>query len=131
MTWEEEIREILPVAHRYGVDPQFIAAIRKAENGRPGREFGVLSIPAPTYNDQLIACVKTIRKYIRDYPRNPFVFTKNLEQELRLIYSPEFIAYAGSRYAPVKASNDPDGLNNNWVKNVMKYYSLYSKEIWS
>lgn len=131
MTWEEEIQAILPVAHRYGVDPQFVAAIRKAENGSPGREFGILSIPAPTYSDQLLACVKTVRGRLKDYPQNPFLYTKNTEGEFRLIYSTQFITYLGSKYAPTKnASNDPKGLNTNWVKNVSKFYSIFSKEIW-
>lgn len=29
------------------------------------------------------------------------------------------------KYAPVGASNDPTGLNNNWVSGVSKYYKMF------
>ena len=35
----------------------------------------------------------------------------------------EFIAFMGARYAPTKgATDDPQGLNNHWVKNVTHFY---------
>lgn len=34
----------------------------------------------------------------------------------------DFIAFLGSRYAPLNAKNDPRGLNKNWVKNVRRFY---------
>lgn len=48
--WEQEA--IIRIARQAGVDPRLLAAVRLTENGGPGREFGVLSVPAPTYDDQ-------------------------------------------------------------------------------
>ena len=33
-----------------------------------------------------------------------------------------YLAYLGSKYAPIGAKNDPNGLNRNWVTNVSKLY---------
>ena len=36
----------------------------------------------------------------------------------------DYIAFLGSRYAPTKgATDDPMGLNNNWVNNVRRLYA--------
>lgn len=34
----------------------------------------------------------------------------------------EFVAYMGSKWAPVGAENDPHSLNANWVPNVSKLW---------
>jgi hypothetical protein len=57
INWTEEWPRIVASAMRYGVQPAAVAAIRVAEDGAPGREFGVLSVPAPDYDSQLrVAC---------------------------------------------------------------------------
>ena len=33
----------------------------------------------------------------------------------------EFISFMQKRYCPVNAKNDPKGLNNHWIKNVMYF----------
>lgn len=40
-------------------------------------------------------------------------------------YRGKTIAQIGAIYAPVGASNDPNGLNNHWVQGVMKFYNQY------
>jgi hypothetical protein len=35
----------------------------------------------------------------------------------------DFIIYLSKTYAPIGASNDPKGLNINWVKNVKYFYN--------
>jgi hypothetical protein len=40
-------------------------------------------------------------------------------------YRGKSIAQIGSIYAPVGASNDPNNLNSNWVKNVTALYNQY------
>src|SRR5947207_10186681 len=56
-----EDAQILAVADEYGVDPRFLASIRLAENGREGREYGVLSVPAPTYSAQLRVAAQSVK----------------------------------------------------------------------
>lgn len=38
-------------------------------------------------------------------------------------YLGAFIAFLGASYAPLKASNDPSGLNQHWIKNVSFHYA--------
>ena len=41
----------------------------------------------------------------------------------------DFISYLGRSYAPTKgATNDPTGLNKNWVKNVKAIYAELSSQ---
>jgi len=35
----------------------------------------------------------------------------------------DFISYLSKSYCPIGASNDPKGLNKNWVKNVSHFYN--------
>ena len=125
MTWEEEFRKITEVAHLHGVDPFFICAIRKQENGRAGREFGVLDGKSNTYDQQLETCVKTIRNYECDFAGPMKVREQTSLGFRRACYSPAFIAFAQRRYCPVGAANDPTGLNKNWLAGVTRYYARF------
>lgn len=59
-----------------------------------------------------IACINTIKHKLHDFKR---------EVET-ILDEREFIAYLGKTYCPVGASNDPSGLNVNWVGNVIELY---------
>lgn len=110
------------MALRHGVDPFFIAAIRCHEDGGAGREFGVLAEPAPTYQQQLAVCCKTIRSYLAAYLASPFTIRPTTFGCRRLCYSDKFIAYAAGRYAPARANNDPTNLNQFWAHGVAQFY---------
>jgi hypothetical protein len=125
MTWEEEAAMITQIASEYGVDPRFVGAIRKSENGRSGREFGVLTPGVNTYKTQLDVTCKTIRTLLLTYTVNPFVVGKSVLGFRRLMYSPQFIAKFAARWAPIGAKNDPKNLNSNWVRNVTTWYSEF------
>lgn len=83
-----------------------IAAIRFAENGRAGLEFGCLSRYAKntTYRKQAGEAACTVQK--------------NYDRWKRAGGKGEFVVFLGARYCPVGADNDPQGLNKHWVKNV-------------
>lgn len=125
MTWEEEVEKIERVAHSLGIDPLFVAAIRKAEGGRDGREFGVLSVPAPDYNSQLRICCNTVKNFLAAYDTNPFSVIMSKGAIKRLIYSGNFIASFARKWAPIGAENDPRNLNRNWFTNVTNWYSKF------
>jgi len=108
---------ILQTAAIRGIDARLLAAIRKAEMGGPGREFGVLSIPAPTYQDQANIAANTIRNNVSRYEGDT-----GLSAMLDGRYTDSFIAYLGAKYAPIGAGNDPSGLNANWITNVTTWY---------
>lgn len=79
-------------------------AIYLAEGGaKTAHPYGILAKYKTTTPRQ--ACINTIRHAFRDWDKRG-----------------DFISYLGARYAPVGASNDPRGLNKNWVKNVHYFY---------
>lgn len=115
---EDEIERILNTAASVGIDARLLAAIRKAENGGPGREFGIVSIPAPTYDLQAKYAANTIRNNQARYEAETGFSATNGGGR----FTDAFITYLGSKYAPIGVSNDPTGLNRNWVGNVTTYY---------
>jgi hypothetical protein len=94
----ECVRELAPI----------VAAIRYAENGRAGREYGILHPRVkPTYRSQAGWCAATVQK--------------NYDRWVKAGSKGEYIKFLGARYCPVGADNDPHGLNKHWVKNVSKF----------
>jgi len=86
-----------------------VAAIRYAENGGRGREYGILHPRVkPTYRSQAGWCAATVQK---NYDRWKKAGSKG-----------EFIAYLGAKYCPVDDPRDKEGLNRHWVRNVT-YFS--------
>jgi hypothetical protein len=111
--FEDAIRTNIRPALRAELAP-IVAAIRHAENGAAGREYGVLGAgvrrdmerKGDTYRPQAGWCAATVQK---TYDRWVKAGAKG-----------EFIAFLGKRYCPVGAKNDPNGLNRNWVNNVTR-----------
>lgn len=92
----------------YSYINRVVEAIYKAEGGEKAvKPFGILSIPCDGYDHCRRICVNTVRNNIKryyDYGHKDF---------------DSYIEFLGSRYAPTKnASNDPQGLNKNWISNV-------------
>jgi hypothetical protein len=85
-----------------------LLAIRKAEKGGHGREFGILHPRALNQARSLRVqagwCAATIRK--------------NYERWIKANDGRDFIQFLGDRYCPVGADNDPDDLNTHWKGNV-------------
>ena len=102
---DKENREYLSV---------IVAAIRYAENGGQGKEYGILHPRANTYRKQAGWCAKTVS--------NKYKAWKELVRKGKLDDgNKSFLIYLGSKYAPIGADNDPHGLNKNWVPNVQFY----------
>lgn len=114
--FDVEWPQILEAATLRGVDPFAVAAIRVAEDGAAGREFGVLSVPAPDYASQLRVTCSSLRNRLAEYGAGWS------EYDGRLIYRKDFIEYFARKWAPSNASNDPTGLNANWIKNFWWAY---------
>jgi len=108
----EEYNSIKTAADRNnctGEDLLILFAIRKAENGPKGLEFGVMHPKAKNTNLNIQAgwAAATI--------------VKNRQRWEDAGKPEDFITFLGKKYAPVGVENDPEGLNVNWVKNV-KYW---------
>jgi hypothetical protein len=107
----EEFGLIKQVAKEYDLDQRetkLLFAIRKAENGKQGLEFGVMNKEARRFaksKDSRQSLVTQARWAAGTIDKR---FTGDLE-EFR------------DRYAPLKADNDPTGLNDNWLKNVTEF----------
>ncbi len=124
---KNEWPRIREVALQHGVDPLFMLALRKAENGGPGREFGVLDGKSKTYEEQLQVSTKTIRRLLDEYKHNPLRLKLNGSGFRRIIYTEAFVIFAQKSYCPIGAENDPNDLNKNWAENVCDaYYSFVS-----
>jgi hypothetical protein len=109
---EKEYNIIKKAADRNNCfDDNFLVllSIRKSENGRPGREFGIMNKAANNLDKQAGWAACTI--------------VKNRDRWNKTDKKIDFITFLGSKYCPVGASNDPTGLNKNWVKNVKTWYN--------
>ena len=126
-----EDADMLHIADRHGIDWRLLKALRETENGGPGREFGVLTVPAPTWHDQADVAARTIRhtlgRYWQHIKMDPW--SERLDA-----YSPDFLRYfsAGgpgwTGYCPVHAENDPTGLNVHHVGNLTRFYEAACEE---
>lgn len=118
----KELTHLTPIAISHGVDPCFVMAIRIAENGGPGKEFGVLSVHAPTYDEQCAVCCATVAHRLFTLSTAAgHIFPIDFSHGCAF-YSDEFIQHFANIWAPRGATNDPNGLNSNWAHNVIQLY---------
>jgi hypothetical protein len=117
---EEEL--IRAAALRAAIDPRFLHALRRAENAGPGREFGVLSVPAPTYTDQARLAAESVRRNVERLDAKG----RSAIDPATGRYTEEFIRFFSSRYAPIGAGNDPAGLNRSHARNLIRLYAQLS-----
>ena len=116
--WLIESPLIEQASDEYNVDPAFVKSIRQQEHGGDGRQFGVISVAAPTYDDQLrITCI-TVSHRLASFTGNPL--TRGPVSR-RLVYSPDWIKYFANIWAPVSASL----LNESWLPNVISFYAKW------
>ncbi len=119
-SFPEEIPTIMKIAQEYfskgdieyPVNPYaLLFAIREAEKGRKGFEFGIISAKNTDLETQCRYACETIVNNVKRFYRQ----TEN-----------DFITFLGSRYAPVGADNDPHNLNSHWVRNVKFFYNQFT-----
>ena len=95
-----------------------VVAIRYAENGGTGREYGVLHPSVePTYRSQAGWCAATVQKNWDRYTQQEGD-TENFDQ---------YIAFLANRYCPTDDPRDTMELNKNWNTNVQKFYKKFSR----
>lgn len=104
--WAEvnDVAVALQVAREYRLTPfqtRVLLAVRVVENGREGREYGVLHPQAKGRHQVTQArwAAGSIKKRVQS--------ERDLEAFAR-------------RWAPVGAANDPRGLNRHWLGNVRR-----------
>lgn len=88
-------------------DEQIVNAIFKAEGGLKAKYlYGIRSVPYKNIEEARKICFNTVRNNRKRY------------SEYGYKQYASFIDFLASRYCPINASNDPKGLNKNWIKNV-------------
>lgn len=112
----DEAPIIRTAAERNGIryksdDWYLLLAIRLSENGRPGREFGIMNPKANNLDKQAGWCAATIMNHHKR--------TNTTAVDHSFIHS------LGNRYCPTKGknlTNDEKRLNKYWIKNVTFNY---------
>jgi len=122
INWEKEYPIIEKAALRNnceGDDFLILLAIRLAERGGEGKEFGIVHPKAwgTNLDTQAGWAACTVVKNRKRY-----------ESQVRSGTTCDFITFLGNRYCPIGAANDPKGLNRNWGKNVTYFYNKLKSE---
>jgi hypothetical protein len=122
----DEHEVILNAAKRNGIDENdhetmsMLYAIRSTENGRAGKEFGVLhknavGKPGQTLDKQAGWASSILMKRKGEW--------EGMDSTTQAQYK-GFPHYLQSKYSPtIGATNDPKGLNNNWLNNFTHHYN--------
>jgi hypothetical protein len=107
-----------------------LRALRKVEQGRAGRELGVMDTRANTYELQVRWAANTVRHYEHD-ATDPLTsgFAGAVRDPQTGLYTADFLTYASHRYAPVGADNDPTGLNANHAGNLRILYAALALQV--
>ena len=103
--------------HCEGDNRLILFAIRKAENGRPGLEFGVINDTANDLDSQAGWAAATIVKNRKRWEEQ-----KGFEE---LFGDKGFIIFLGRRYCPPNASIEGHA---NWVRNVIYWFERFRDE---
>jgi hypothetical protein len=91
-------------------DKQIVEAIFKAEGGYKAQYlFGIRSVSYNSFEEAEKICYNTVRNNRKRYKDYGY---KNYNT---------FLEFLASRYAPLNVNNDPNNLNQYWLKNV-KYF---------
>ncbi len=109
-----EKKLIYEMAMRYGLDPHFLLALRRQENGGEGQEFGIKSAETNDYLNQLNMSARSIQNSMNRYEG---VFNKSPLNEGGFL-SVEFIALFSDRYCPPELG----GVNENHLPGIAKMY---------
>ncbi len=109
----EVAQKYFPAGEAYPVNPYaLLLAIRCAEGGRKGFEFGIVAAKDTDLRTQAEWACATVKKNLER-------FRKSGEKDI--------IEFLGKRWAPIGAENDPLGLNRHWVRNVRFFYEKFRK----
>ncbi|MEN6455801.1 MAG: hypothetical protein ABFD10_16245 [Prolixibacteraceae bacterium] len=99
----------------------FMLAVRMTEQGRAGREFGVMAQGAID-TDLETQAEWTMSTLVKDTKR---WYADTLANGKKKSDYAGFIFYFGDKWCPIGADNDPNNLNQYWIPNFQKYYSLF------
>ena len=120
----KEYAIMMGAAERNGINKEdydglaMLGAIRRAENGRQGREFGVLD---PKAMGQPGDTPETSLDRQAGWAAASIISNRKRYEASDKTLS--FEDFMGARWAPPNVANDPTKLNQNWAGNVKKFKS--------
>jgi len=112
---EHEKAVIRAVADEYGLENDartLLYVIRKVENGKAGKEFGVLNPYAMRYKDG----IKSFK-----------IQAQWAAGTIKKRYKGDLTSFA-TLWCPVGVANDPTGLNKNWYSNANHYMTKWARK---
>jgi hypothetical protein len=93
---------------------KLVDAIYRAEGGKAAKKpFGILSVKCDDYSDCRQIALNTVRNNWRRWENKTHGANRHAN----------YFNFLASRYCPVGAANDPQGLNRNWLNNVRYFYN--------
>jgi len=126
MTWAEELSVMFKEADGDLGVFLLLAALRKTENGSPGREMGILDKRATTFTDQVHWAGNTIRN--NAWRAVHAVTTIKVRDPQTGLFTMAFMTYFSHIYAPIGAENDPRGLNKNHLHNLTTWHDNFAMQ---
>lgn len=100
----------VPVRAEISVN-KIVDAIYLAEGGEKAKKpYGILSVPC----DSEASCRRIAENTVRN----------NFRRWLDAGAEGDYLEFLARRYAPIGASNDPRGLNQNWLSNVRYFMGV-------
>jgi hypothetical protein len=89
-------------------DTAIVNAIYKAEGGKKAQYlYGIRSVSYKNEAEARKICFNTVRN--------------NRKRWIKAGPKGEYLVFLANRYCPIGASNDPKGLNKNWLR-LVKYF---------
>lgn len=119
---KEQLELIVRKAQEYSIDPYLVLAMRSTENWRDWLDFWVMKSGIDTFDGQLTMACRIIQNTQNRFSR--ITWEDFLDWNWR--YRWEFIGFLSSIYTPIWASNDPNNLNSNHLRNLLTFYWEYS-----
>ena len=116
MTWGEEVAAMRIEARGDLAVFAALLALRKAEGGSAGREFGVLSERAPTYTQQCHIAANSLRHSI-DRAMTDGIPVRTSDG----FFTDHLLEMFSARWAPRGVANDPHELNANHATNLKHF----------
>ena len=101
--------DVRRIATRFGVDPELIQAVVRAE----GDILKAVRCSIPTVRDREHAIEITCRSAAHA-----------MSDYIKANHGRAFVEFWGKRWAPIGAANDPTSLNKNWPVNVSKLWGV-------
>ena len=134
--YQDEISQILKHSKIVGVEPELLMAIRSAEGAAEHLAYGIKP------GNKWFKIYHEEEGYLINGKMHPYINEKEkqlswaaytIKNNIKRFNEDskghkDFLSYLANVYAPIGVSNDPNGLNANWEKNVRNFYAKFKSQ---